>query len=72
MKDSLLTTLMYWIASCCIIELHLSGLHREKHQKPSVGILQFLPLQQTQADWQNDSAETDTHAEARHVLRQDS
>jgi hypothetical protein len=33
MKDSLLPTLMYWSALHCIVELHLSGLHREKHTK---------------------------------------
>jgi hypothetical protein len=30
MKDSLLTTHAYWFALHCVVELHLSGLHREK------------------------------------------
>jgi hypothetical protein len=33
MKDFLLMTDMYWCALLCIIELHLSGLHREKCTK---------------------------------------
>jgi hypothetical protein len=32
-KDYLLTTGMYWSALHCIVELYLSGLHREKHTK---------------------------------------
>ena len=34
-EDSLLTTHIYWDALQCIVELHLSGLHREKHTKKS-------------------------------------
>ena len=30
-KDTLLMTRMYWSSLHCIVELHLSGLHREKH-----------------------------------------
>ena len=37
MKDSLLTTHMYWSALHCVVELHLSGLHREKHTKKTPG-----------------------------------
>ena len=56
MEDSLLTE-MYWSALHCVFELHLSGLHREKHtKKPSDGVTlpfcHFLGL--TQADCQND------------------
>jgi hypothetical protein len=32
-KDSLLTTCMYWSAFHCVFELHLSGFHREKRTK---------------------------------------
>jgi hypothetical protein len=42
MKDSLLTTHMYWFALHCVDERHLSGLQREMHQKTSGGVLQFL------------------------------
>jgi hypothetical protein len=37
---------MYWSALHCVIDLHLSGLHREKctkkKKKKSGGVLQFL------------------------------
>jgi hypothetical protein len=33
MKDSLLTTHMYWSALHCVVGLHLLGLPREKHTK---------------------------------------
>lgn len=43
MKDSLLTTRMYWSALHCGVELHLSGCHRKKlHQKSSGGTLWLL------------------------------
>ena len=45
MKDSLLTTHMYWSTLHWIVELHLSGLHREKctkKKKNSDGVLKFL------------------------------
>jgi hypothetical protein len=43
MKDSLLTTCMYWSTLNCIVELYLPGLHREKcAKKISGGMLQFL------------------------------
>jgi hypothetical protein len=53
-KDSLLTPYMYWSALHCVVELHLSELHRKKiHQKTSGGVLQFLAeFPQTWADWQ--------------------
>ena len=56
MKDSLLTTHMYWSALHCVAELHLSGLHREKHTKKllSSGVPLFLLLLWTWADWQSD------------------
>jgi hypothetical protein len=55
MKDSLLTTQVYWSAIHCIAELHLSELHREKHTKRLlVQCCSFLLLQQTWAGWQND------------------
>jgi hypothetical protein len=48
----LLKTCMYWSTLRCIVELHLSGLHREKkHQKFVVMCCSFLPLSQTQTDW---------------------
>jgi len=58
MKDSLLTACMYWFALHCIVELHLSGSHREKemHQKTSGGVLQFV-VPSVDSDWM-------------HVLRQ--
>ena len=33
MKNSLLMTHVYWSTLHCVVELHLSGLHREKHTK---------------------------------------
>jgi hypothetical protein len=33
MKDSSLITCIYWSNLHCMVELHLSGLHREKHTK---------------------------------------
>jgi len=42
MKNSLLTY-MYWSTLHCVVELHLSGLHREKLTKKTSGsVLQFL------------------------------
>jgi hypothetical protein len=43
---------MYWSTLHGVVELHLLGLHRKTHQKPSGGVLAFLPLLQT--DWQSD------------------
>ena len=52
MKDSSLTTCMYWSALHCVVELHLSGLHRKKHTKKFLVVCcSFLPLPQTPADW---------------------
>jgi hypothetical protein len=46
---------MYWSALQCIIELHLSELHREKPTKKLLVVCcSFLPLVQTGADWQSD------------------
>jgi hypothetical protein len=42
MEDSLLTTRMYWSSLHCIVELHLSGLHREKLAKNFSGGLLWL------------------------------
>ena len=42
MKDSLLTTPMYWPVLHCMAELHLSGLHREKHTKKKL-LMMCLP-----------------------------
>ena len=48
-KDSLLATHMCWSALHCIVELHLSGLHREKRtRKTCGGLLEFLVAS---ADW---------------------
>jgi hypothetical protein len=33
LKDSLLATHMYWFTLHCVVELHLSELHREKYSK---------------------------------------
>jgi hypothetical protein len=33
MRDSVLAAHLYWSALHCIVELHLSGHHREKHTK---------------------------------------
>ena len=55
MKDSLLMTGIYWSALHCIVELYLSGLHREKCiKKLLVVCCSFLLLLWTQADWQSD------------------
>ena len=68
-KDSLLRTQMYWSTLQCIVELHLSGLHREKHTKKLVVVCCnfFLSL----GLWligRVMSAETDSHVEARHMV----
>ena len=53
--DSLLTTRMYWSALHCVVELHLSGLHRKKCTKKLLVVCcSFLLLPQTLADWQSD------------------
>jgi hypothetical protein len=55
MEDSLLTTCMYWFALHCGVELHLSGLHREKRTKKLLMVycsLLLLPI--TLADWHSD------------------
>ena len=71
MKDSLLTTHLYWSTLCCIVELHLLGLHREKQTKTLLvmccSFLQFMQIQTSRVG----SGETDTHAKTRHMLRQD-
>ena len=55
MKDSLLMPYMYWSALHCVVELHLSGLHREKRTKKLLVVYcSFLQLPQTLADWQSD------------------
>ena len=55
MKDSLLRTHVYWSALCCVVELHLSELHREKRvNKLLVVCYNFLPLPQTPSDWLSD------------------
>lgn len=51
MKDSLLTTHMYWFTLHCMIELQLSGCHREKRTKEtSGGVLWFAATPSTWAD----------------------
>jgi hypothetical protein len=55
MKDSSLATFMYWPALHYIIELHLSGLHREKRTKKLLVVCcSFLQLLQTLANGQSD------------------
>ena len=51
MKDSLLMTHMYWSALHCVVELHLSGCHREKRTKKVVTCYSLLLLLKTRADW---------------------
>ena len=67
MKDALLTTHMYWSALHCVVELHLSGLHRERHQATSGDGLQFLSTSEDLGCLAVMSAETDARAEAKHV-----
>ena len=46
---------MYWSTLHCVVELHLSGLHREKGTKKLLVVcLSFLLLPWTRADWQSD------------------
>jgi hypothetical protein len=69
MKDSLLTTCMYWSALNWVIELHLSELHRKKcmHEYAHVRVhthththkhlvmcCSFLLILQAPVDWQSD------------------
>jgi hypothetical protein len=55
MKESLLTTRMYRSTLHCVLELNLSGLHREKRTKKLlVMCCSSLPLLRTQADWKSD------------------
>jgi hypothetical protein len=72
----LLMTHMYWSALHCIVELYLSGFHREKATKTLlVACYSFLPLPRTQDGHFQGlkmmgrvmSAETDACAEARHM-----
>jgi hypothetical protein len=45
---------MYWSTFLCVVELHLSRLHREKHaEKLWVVCCSFLPIPRTWADWQS-------------------
>jgi len=80
MKEFSLMTCMYWSAVHYIVDLHLSGLHREKHTKNLLECCVFLLHLHTQADGQNDVScdrvmwrfdKLDSHAEARLVVRQD-
>jgi hypothetical protein len=68
MKDSLLVTCMYWSALHCLVELYLSGRHREKHTKKLLAVhCSFLPLPRTRLIGRVMSAEADACAEARPV-----
>ena len=69
MKASLLTACMYWPALHCIVELHLSGLHREKRtKKTSGGVLQFfIASAELGLIDRVITATKDAHAEARPV-----
>jgi hypothetical protein len=52
MKDSLLRACMYWSALHCIVELHLSVFHREKHTKKLLAVCySFLLLPRTWTGW---------------------
>ena len=42
MKVSLIMTSMYWSALHCVVELHLSGLHRQKGTNKLLVVPQFL------------------------------
>jgi hypothetical protein len=71
MRDSSIITLMCWSALLFVVELFLSGLHREKRTKKLLMVYwDFLPLPQTPADWQSDTANIDT-CWGRHLVRQD-
>ena len=63
---------MYWSALHCVAELHLSGCHRETHQK-SFGGLQWLfcHFLGVQLIVRVMSAETDIHAKTKPMLKQD-
>jgi hypothetical protein len=61
MKDSWLTTCMYWSALHFVVELHLSELHREKCTKT----LLVVCLLRLGLIGRVMSTETDTHAKAR-------
>jgi hypothetical protein len=64
-KDSLLTTRMYWFTLHCMTELHLSGLHAPKlFWWCAVASCWFFGLELTGRVM---SDETDTRAEAKHV-----
>ena len=69
MKDSLLMTGMYWSALHCVVGLHLSRFHREKHIKKLLVMClsvscHFLGLRLMDRVM---SAERDASAEARPV-----
>jgi hypothetical protein len=65
MKDSLLTH-MYWFALHYIVELHLSGLLREKHTKKILVVFSIsYRFRGLGLIGRGMSAETDSHAEAR-------
>ena len=65
MKDSLLTTCMYWFTLHYTVEMHLSGLHREKCTKKRFGgVRQFLATS-LDSGWKTEWCQLrQTHAEA--------
>jgi hypothetical protein len=72
MKDSLLMSCMYWSVLHCVVELRLSGLHREKRtQKLLVVCLSFLLLLRTRLIGKVMSSGTDSRTETRDMVRQD-
>ena len=66
MKDSLLTTRMYWSTLHCIAELHLWD-SIERNAPTSDGVLQLPAASSDLDDGNVMSAETDTRAEVRSV-----
>ena len=75
MNDISLTTHLYWSPSHFFLHLHLSELHRVKLSKKNFwwhAVLCFLLFWGLQPISRVMSAETDSRAEARHTVRQNS
>lgn len=64
MKDSV-NNMHVLVCLTCVVVLHLSGLHKHQKNLCSGGFLQIPQLGQIGSD----SADTDSHTEARHVVR---
>ena len=70
-RTLLLRTCMYWSASCCTVELHFGGFHREKNPPKKLWLYVEVSwcLHGLELIGRMMSTEPDTTTEARHMLR---